>query len=122
MPLSGIASPLALASIACAPLAEDVEVGVAEAVDRLQLVADDHQLRLRPAQRLDQAQLQPVGVLELVDQEVAEPGPVGGARLGPLEQARGQQLEVLEVDAGAPSPWRRAKRAENSRRSSATWR
>ncbi len=73
-----------------------------EAVDRLQLVADGHQLRSRPAQRLDQAQLQAVGVLELVDQEVAEPAPVGGRRLGPLEQSHRQQLQVLEVDPGAP--------------------
>ena len=63
-----------------APLAEDVEVGVPEAVDRLQLVADDHQLRRGPAQRFDQPQLQAVGVLELVDEQVAEPGPVGGSR------------------------------------------
>ena len=102
MPVSGIASPSPLASIASRLFAEHVEVGVPEAVDRLQLVADDHQLALRPAQGFDQAQLQAVGVLELVDQEVAEPGSVGRPRLGPLEQARGQQLQVLEIDAGAP--------------------
>ncbi len=84
-----------------ASLAEDVEVGVAEAIDRLQFVADDHQLRLRPAQRFDQAQLQAVGVLELVDEQVAEAGAV--CRPGFFfQQPHRQQLQVLEVDPGAP--------------------
>ena len=83
-------------------LAEDVEVGVAEPVDRLQLVADHHHLGGRPAQRLDQPQLGAVRVLELVDQEVGEAGPVAGAELGSLEEPRREDLEVLEVEAGAP--------------------
>ena len=74
---------------------------MAEAVDRLQLVADDDQLAARPAQRLDQPQLQAVGVLELVDQQVAEAAAVGLADLGPLEQPGGEDLQVLEVDPGA---------------------
>ena len=84
-----------------AAAAEDFEVGVAEGVDRLQLVADHDQLGARPLQRLDQPQLQAVGVLELVDQEVGEAAAVGLADLGPLEQAGGEDLEVLEVDPGA---------------------
>ena len=84
-----------------AAAAEDVEVGVAEGVDRLQFVADHDQLGARPLQRLDQPQLEPVGVLELVDQEVGEAAAVGLADLGPLEQARGEDLEILEVDPGA---------------------
>ncbi len=75
---------------------------MAEAVDRLQLVADHDQLGLRPAQRLDQPQLQPVGVLELVDEDLAEARAVVLADLGPLQQARGENLQVLEVDPGPP--------------------
>ena len=74
---------------------------MAEGVDRLQLVADHDQLGLRPLQRLDQPQLQAVGVLELVDQQVGEAAAVGLADLGPLEQAGGEDLQVLEVDPGA---------------------
>ncbi len=55
---------------AIALFAEDVEVGVAESVDRLELVADQEDLGRWPAQRLDQAQLQPVGVLKLVDHQL----------------------------------------------------
>ena len=83
-------------------LAEDLEIGMAESVDRLQLVADRHQLTPRPAQRLHQAQLQAVGVLELVDHQVAETRTVGGADLTSLQQPRGEDLEVLEVDPRAP--------------------
>src|SRR3954466_13273369 len=67
-----------------AAAAEDVEVGVAEAVDRLQLVADDGQLGRRPAESLDQPQLQAVGVLELVDEDLTEAVAVVLADLGPL--------------------------------------
>ena len=74
---------------------------MAEGVDRLQLVADDDELGLRALERLDQPQLQAVGVLELVDQEVGEAAAVGLADLGPLEQAGGEDLQVLEVDPGA---------------------
>ncbi len=74
---------------------------MAEGVDRLQLVADDDELGLRPLERLDQPQLQAVGVLELVDQQVGEAAAVGLADLGALEQAGGEDLQVLEVDPGA---------------------
>ena len=85
-----------------AALAEDVEVGMAEPVDRLQLIADDHQLGLAAAEGLDQTQLEPVRVLKLVDEDVREPGAVLGPDLLPLEQVDGAQLEVLEVDPRAP--------------------
>ena len=52
-------------------LAEHLDVGVAEAVDRLELVADEeHVLRAGPAaQQVDDVALQPVRVLELVDHD-----------------------------------------------------
>jgi hypothetical protein len=74
---------------------------VAEGVDRLQLVADDDELGLGALERLDQPQLQAVGVLELVDQQVGEAAAVGLADLGALEQAGGEDQQVLEVDPGA---------------------
>ena len=54
-----------------APLAEDVHVGVAEAVDRLELVADEEQLLA--GDQIDQVALKAVRVLELVDHHCAEP-------------------------------------------------
>ena len=82
-----------------APLAEDLHVGVPEAVDRLELVADREQV---PAlERLEQVELQAVGVLELVDHQQREalaPAP-------PLrvvgQQVAHAELEVLEVDRRA---------------------
>ncbi len=52
------------------PLLEDRHVGVAEAVDRLQLVADEE--HVVAVERVDELQLQPVGVLELVDHDALE--------------------------------------------------
>ena len=82
-----------------AALAEDADVGVAEAVDRLELVADREQV---PAlERLEQVQLQAVGVLELVDHQQREA--LAPARpLGVVGQQRAHaELEVVEVHAGA---------------------
>ena len=56
-------------------LGERGEAGAPEPVDRLVVVADDHDVVgpvRRPAEQLDQLDLGDVGVLELVDQEVAE--------------------------------------------------
>ena len=53
-------------------LSVDLDVGVAEAVDRLELVADQEEARVRAAQLLDQPQLEAVRVLELVDHQVVE--------------------------------------------------
>src|SRR5207244_6087776 len=55
-----------------APLAEDLHVGVAEAVDRLELVADEEELRLGRAQEIHDLRLQAVRVLELVHEDRAE--------------------------------------------------
>ena len=65
---------------------------MAEPVDRLELVADDHQLGLAAAEGLDQTQLESVRVLKLVDEDVREPGAVLGPDLLPLEQVDGDQL------------------------------
>ena len=93
------------------PLAEDRHVGVAEAVDRLELVADREQVVA--LERLENVQLQPVRVLELVDHEQAEAlGPalaIGGVR---REQVADAELEVLEVEAGAGGLGLRVGRAE----------
>ncbi len=74
---------------------------MAEAVDRLKFVADEEQLGVGAAQRLDQLQLQTVGVLELVHHQMREAGPVLLADLGLGQQPNGEQLQVLEVEAGA---------------------
>jgi hypothetical protein len=48
-------------------------VGAAEGIDRLIVVADREQCRMRPGEQLQPAVLQGVGVLKLVDQDVLEP-------------------------------------------------
>src|ERR1700757_5284270 len=55
-----------------APLAEDLHVGVAEAVDRLELVADEEELGLGGPEQVDDLRLEAVRVLELVDEDRAE--------------------------------------------------
>ena len=81
-------------------LTKDAHIGVAEAVDRLVLVPDPEEVV--PRQQLEQLVLEPVGVLELVHQHVAEATGVGLAQsLVAGEQVAGHQLEVLEVEAGA---------------------
>ena len=74
-----------------AALAEDLHVGVAEAVDRLELVADEEPLRVGPGQQVDQLALEPVRVLELVDHDRAEAQPL----------ALAQRLVVAQQVAGA---------------------
>ena len=102
-------------------LAEGVEVGVAEAVDRLQRVADDHQLRRRAAEPVDEPDLKAVRVLELVDHHLPEARSVGAADLLPLEQAGGEQLQVLEVDPAAALLDRGEALAEELAAGGATW-
>jgi hypothetical protein len=82
-----------------AALLEQLHVGVPEAVDRLLGVADREQVAVRD--QLDQLQLDPVRVLELVDHDLRKAGLVALAqrRVGGEQVAR-QQLEVLEVDPG----------------------
>jgi len=72
---------------------------VAEAVDRLELVADEEQLGLRHAQQLDELALKRVGVLELVDHDRAETQSFALAdRLVVAQEVARVQLEVLEVE------------------------
>ena len=80
--------------------AEDLDVGVAEAVDRLRLVADREEVVA--LERLEHVELQPVRVLELVDHDQLEARRPARAQRGVGgEQVAHAQLEVLEVDAGA---------------------
>ena len=82
-----------------APLAEDPDVRVAEAVDRLELVADEEQLGAGPAQQVDEIALEAVRVLELVDHDRAEAERLALAdRLVVAEQVARGELEVLEVE------------------------
>ena len=82
-----------------AALAEDLHVGVAEAVDRLELVADEEPLRVRPGQEVDQLALKPVRVLELVDHDRAESQPLSLAQaLVVAQQVTRVQLQILEVE------------------------
>ena len=89
-----------------AALAEDLHVGVAEAVDRLELVADKEQL-LGPAgvgvvparDQVDELALEPVRVLELVHEHRAEAPRLAAAHVGVVaQQVAGAQLEILEVE------------------------
>ena len=82
-----------------APLEEDADVGVAEAVDRLELVAHVELLRVGRRHQVDEVALEAVRVLELVHQDVPEALAHGGAhRLVVPEQVAGAQLEVGEVE------------------------
>ncbi|MEZ4387525.1 MAG: hypothetical protein R3D98_08085 [Candidatus Krumholzibacteriia bacterium] len=76
-----------------------LHAGAAPAVDRLVVVADGEHVAVHRAEELDEQQLQLVGVLELVDQHVAELARVLLAEvlLG-LEQVDGLEDEVVEVD------------------------
>ena len=80
--------------------AEDVDVGVAEAVDRLLLVS--HEEQVVAVERAEEVQLQRVGVLQLVDHDALEALGVGAAQRGLAgEQVAGVQLEVVEVQRRA---------------------
>jgi hypothetical protein len=84
-----------------ATLAEDADVGVAEAVDRLELVADVEDLGFGSAQEIDEIALQLVRVLELVDHDRAEAQRLAFAdRLVLLQQVARAQLQILEVQCG----------------------
>src|SRR5262249_53487352 len=83
-----------------APGAEDVDVRVAERVDRLELVADEEQVLLGPArEEVDQLALERVRVLELVDHDRAEAQllRLADAHVVGKEIPR-EELQVLEVE------------------------
>ena len=80
-----------------AALLEDLDVGVQEAVDRLELVADEEELVA--GDEVDQLALEPVRVLELVDADLPEAQLLALAdRLVVAEQVAGPQLEVVVVE------------------------
>ena len=82
-----------------APLAEDLDVRVPEAVDRLELVADEEDLGVLVREQVDELALEPVRVLELVDHDRAEAPALALADLGVVaQQLPGEQLQVLEVE------------------------
>ena len=81
-------------------LAVDRDVGVAEPVDALELVADEEELAA--GDEVDQLALKPVRVLELVDEHVREPLAVRLGQVGPGEQEVARaELEVGEVHQAA---------------------
>src|SRR5439155_14982206 len=82
-----------------AALAEDGDVGMAEAVDRLEFVPDEKELSCRPAQQIHEVALQAIRVLELVDHDRAEPPLLALAdQLVVAQQVARRELEILEVD------------------------
>ena len=75
------------------------DVGVPEAVDRLELVADEEELRLGRPQQVDDLRLQAVRVLELVDEDRAEARLLALAQLGlRAKKVARLELEILEVE------------------------
>ena len=83
-----------------AALAEDVDVGMPEPVDRLELVADSEDLgHIGVGDEIHELALQPVRVLELVDHHEAEAQPDRLAHVVFVpEQIARSELEILEVD------------------------
>ena len=82
-------------------LAEHGHVGVAEPVDRLELVADEEHVRVGAvaAEQVDDVALQAVRVLELVDHDLAEAQLLRLADVGVVaQQVADEQLQVLEVE------------------------
>jgi hypothetical protein len=78
-------------------LAKDLDVGVSERIDGLELVADEEELVAR--EQVDELALQAIGVLELVDHDRAEaPALLLANRFTPLQEIAGDQLQVLEVE------------------------
>ncbi len=89
-----------------ATLAEDLDLGVAEAVDRLQLVADREEVVV--LQQPQQRELAAVGVLELVHhQELDALRPPAAHPIVTLQQIASAQLEVVEVECRAGALERR---------------
>ena len=79
------------------PLAEHLHVGVPEAVDRLELVADEEALRVGSGQQVDELALEPVRVLELVDHDRAEAQLLALAqRLAACRRSRARSCVLVE--------------------------
>jgi len=74
------------------------EISAAKGVDRLRVVADDHQIAFGTEHRVDDVRLQAVGVLILVDQNVGEALPqlLARARMT-RQQEQPVQEQIVEV-------------------------
>src|SRR5712692_1172138 len=86
-------------SRALEPAADVLDLGVAPAVDRLLRVADHgHVPEVVRGQESDEVELDPVGVLELVDEQIAEPFAAAPAELGhSLEGIDHLEDQVVEI-------------------------
>ena len=97
-----------------AALAEDLEIRVAEPVDRLELVSDREDLRrIGVCNEVDELALQPIRVLELVhhDHPEAQLRRLAHGRVVAEQVARGE-LQVLEVHDGLATLRRRVLGSE----------
>ena len=84
---------------ALAPFAEHPHVGVAEAVDGLELVADIEHLGATAGEKVDELALEAVRVLELVHHDRAEAERLAIADVRVVaQQVACVQLEILEVE------------------------
>ena len=102
LPRSGSTSRSRAAWAARRSRAKHLEVGVAEAVDRLVLVADLEHPGLGTAQHLDELELHGVGVLKLVDHDMVEAlAPDRRQGRAVLQECERAQLEVEEVERRA---------------------
>ena len=85
------------------PLAEPEDVvdrGASERIDGLVVVADDGDVPMRLREQADQFGLGAIRVLELIDQDVAEPArDLGSCRRRLAHEAQGERHLVAEVDA-----------------------
>ncbi len=78
-------------------------VGTVPGVDGLAGVAHHEEIAVVPEPCLEQSPLGRVDVLELVDEEVPDPPPLGGRRgRGPLRGAGAARHEIVEVEHVAP--------------------
>ena len=84
--------------VADGKLHDVAEIGPAPRVDALEVVADDHDVALAPGEGVDEARLQEVRVLVLVDEDVAELALVLLADVGVLlDQAQAVEQQVVEI-------------------------
>ncbi len=100
-PVVGLEAEDGAALVALGEAQDVVEVGAAEGVDGLGVVADDHDVALGSEHGVDDVGLEPVGVLVLVDQDVGvargEPAPDIGVALEQQQPVEQQIVEVHEI-------------------------
>ena len=86
-------------AVALPELQDVADGGAAELVDRLVVVADDRHVPMALGDQRDELRLRPVGVLELVHEDVPEAALDGLARRGRVaQQPQGERDLVAEVD------------------------